>query len=214
MKRLIVCATKTEILCFLQHFNYVEQSGLWQSEDKNNIDVFICGIGNIYAAVNLSIVLEKHIYSHIIISGIAGAYNNDIELCSCFIVENESMPEMCLVDNDSFQSHYNNKLLPEKYKSLKFDTIDIFNNLKLKKGNSATVNTLNHNKEFVSFIINNYKAEIENMESYGLALVAQKKRIPISQIRAISNYVSEKNRANWKIKEAIAVLNNLLIEII
>jgi futalosine hydrolase len=39
-------------------------------------------------------------------------------------------------------------------------------------------------------------------------------KIPFLQLRGISNYVGERNKANWKIRESIDALNQQLIKMI
>ncbi|MEP6677290.1 MAG: futalosine hydrolase, partial [Ferruginibacter sp.] len=55
---------------------------------------------------------------------------------------------------------------------------------------------------------------LESMEGAAFHYVCLMEKIPFIQIRAISNYVGDRNKANWKFKESIANLNNALIEIV
>ena len=52
------------------------------------------------------------------------------------------------------------------------------------------------------------------MEGAAVFYVAGMLDIPVIQLRTISNYVEPRNRAAWKIQEAIQVLNDLLIRIL
>ena len=52
------------------------------------------------------------------------------------------------------------------------------------------------------------------MEGAALHYVCLMEKIPFLQIRSISNYVGERNKRNWNMKEAIANLNKKLIEFV
>jgi futalosine hydrolase len=60
-------------------------------------------------------------------------------------------------------------------------------------------------------------ATAEAMEGYGVATAAQAHGVPILEIRAISNLVGPRDRASWRIKEALDVLeaaSNVLREVL
>ena len=50
------------------------------------------------------------------------------------------------------------------------------------------------------------------MEGAAFQYVARQANIPFLQIRAVSNYIGERNKYNWKIKESIANLNQVIIK--
>jgi futalosine hydrolase len=50
------------------------------------------------------------------------------------------------------------------------------------------------------------------MEGAALHYVCREANIPFIQVRAISNYVGERNKEHWKIKEAIDSLNEHLLK--
>ncbi|MGZ4164722.1 MAG: futalosine hydrolase, partial [Tumebacillaceae bacterium] len=50
------------------------------------------------------------------------------------------------------------------------------------------------------------EATAEAMEGYGVALAAQEFGIPVLEIRAISNAVGPRDRAAWRIKDALEAL--------
>jgi futalosine hydrolase len=60
----------------------------------------------------------------------------------------------------------------------------------------------------------NFSPEIESMEGAALHFVALHQNIPFIQMRSISNWVGERDKSKWKIKEAISNLNNELKKII
>ena len=59
-----------------------------------------------------------------------------------------------------------------------------------------------------------YKAALESMEGAALHYICRDVNIPFIQIRSVSNYVGERNKAHWKMKEAIYQLNETLLQYI
>lgn len=60
-------------------------------------------------------------------------------------------------------------------------------------------------------------AAAEGMEGFGVAVAAQTLGVPAMEIRAISNLVGPRDRAAWRIEEALAVLakaSSILLEVL
>lgn len=63
-------------------------------------------------------------------------------------------------------------------------------------------------------LIKKYDPTIESMEGAALHYVCREFNIPFIQLRAISNYVGERDKSNWKIQEAIENLNQTILRFI
>jgi futalosine hydrolase len=83
-------------------------------------------------------------------------------------------------------------------------------NLPTKK--AVTVNTISTDKNKIELYSGRYKASLESMEGAALHYMGRDLHIPFIQIRAVSNYVGERNKAKWKMKEAIYNLNETLLQ--
>ena len=70
------------------------------------------------------------------------------------------------------------------------------------------------NPILIDALIKKYNPDIESMEGAVFHYVCLKEQIPFIQMRAISNIVGDRNKANWKMKEAIEILNSELIQLI
>jgi futalosine hydrolase len=82
--------------------------------------------------------------------------------------------------------------------------------LPTKKG--VTINTITTDKKIIERYRTKYKAQIESMEGAALHYIGRDLNIPFIQIRAVSNYVGERNKAKWKMQEAIYNLNETVIK--
>jgi len=63
-------------------------------------------------------------------------------------------------------------------------------------------------------LINEFDADIESMEGAALHYVCLQENIPFLQVRSVSNYVGERDKTKWKMKEAIHNLNTELSKLI
>ena len=55
-----------------------------------------------------------------------------------------------------------------------------------------------------------FKPLVESMEGAALHYICLMEKIPFLQIRGISNYIGERNKKKWNMKDAINNLNNEL----
>ncbi len=77
----------------------------------------------------------------------------------------------------------------------------------LKIVDAVTINEITTNKERAIFYRNVLKTNIETMEGAALHYVCLMEKIPFLQLRSVSNYVGEREKLKWTIRESIAQLN-------
>ena len=90
----------------------------------------------------------------------------------------------------------------------------LFTRTQLRSVKAITVNKVTDSILQKQQSIINFSPDIESMEGAALHFVALQQNIPFIQIRSISNWVGERDKSKWKIKEAISNLNNELKKII
>ena len=71
----------------------------------------------------------------------------------------------------------------------------------------VTINEITTSAERINFYKEQLKANVETMEGAALHYVCLCEKIPFLQIRGVSNYVGERNKNKWTLREAIANLN-------
>ena len=80
--------------------------------------------------------------------------------------------------------------------------------------NAITVNAITDDATRVQMLEKKFSAELETMEGAALHYTCLQEDIPFLQLRSISNYVGERDKLKWKMKEAIHVLNDSLVKIL
>jgi futalosine hydrolase len=68
--------------------------------------------------------------------------------------------------------------------------------------------------EQIGILQGKYQADIESMEGAALHFVCLQEGIPFLQIRGISNFVGERNKAKWDLKSAIENSNRVALQIL
>jgi len=207
MKTLIVSATYNEINSLVSKLLLKKESDSFYN--SSNLAVLITGIGSAFTIYNLTEHLNNCNYDLIINTGIAGTFNKNISIGDIVSVKSDCFADIGIDDNGKFLTLAEAKLVINEL-SLKFSTKNIGE--ELPKVSAITINTASGSKERINMLINKFNPDIETMEGASVAFVANKKNIPITQIRAISNYVEPRNKSNWNINLATNNLNTFLLK--
>lgn len=215
MNCLVVSATVLEIKPFIQHCRTTNKLDYIDLQ----LDFLVTGVGSI----NTTYALMKHLQVKkpdiIIMAGIAGAFDKSLKLGDVVAVKQEALADLGVQEKDGYKDVFDLKLLssnefPFKQKKLVNPFTVLMKRIKLPLLESVTVNQITSTKKTAALYETKYKAKIENMEGAALHLVCMKENIPFVQIRSISNYVGERNKQKWKLKEAVQNLNKELIRLI
>jgi futalosine hydrolase len=220
MKLLIVAATELEIAPFLSDLDTNGQkiSFFDYQYFGHEISTLITGIGSLRTAFALATLPSIGQYGLIINAGIAGAKDDKLSLGSCYEVTRDQFGDLGVEDKDgSFISVFD----------LGFDSKDatpfkngfIYNSNEkyssnLKKVTSVSFNMVSGSAEEIAKRYSRVDAQLESMEGAGFAYAASCLRLPYIQVRAVSNYVEPRDRAKWKINDAVDNLNDGLINFV
>ncbi len=83
-----------------------------------------------------------------------------------------------------------------------------------EKGRFITVSTVTGSTDRAEELTRRFKPICESMEGAAVGQMAISFGIPALQIRGISNIVEDRNRRRWKIREAAAVCQDAVVEIV
>jgi len=79
--------------------------------------------------------------------------------------------------------------------------------LNVVRGDLLTVNTATGTAERAAWLRERHPAAVgEAMEGYGVAVAAARFGLPVAEVRAVSNLIGPRDRAAWRIGEALAAL--------
>lgn len=210
---LLAAATKMEIqptMDFLHEHHY--------EVNDHEIDVLITGVGSISSTYLLTYNINNIRPDYMIQAGICGSFSQEHNPGDLVFVAEEVMADLGVEENNEFRDVFDLGLQdaatgPYTGKSLINPYCNDWNEYDLPFVKGVTINEITTRTQRIDELKKKYFAEVESMEGAAFHYTALMERIPFIQLRAISNYVGERDKSKWKINEAIEELNWQLIEI-
>lgn len=202
MTVLIVAATENEIAPFKKKYP--------------SASILTTGVGVSNTIYHLLKHLQTKSYDLIIQIGIAGRYNEEVEIGEVVVINEDCFADFGVFENSNFNSIFEMGLMEKNQAPfiegvLQNKNINKFiEGLKIVKG--ATVNMLTDNISAIKSIINKYSPVVETMEGAAFHYVCNLEGVSYLQIRGISNDVGIRDKSKWKIAEAIESSNDFLIQ--
>src|SRR5579875_700991 len=203
MHLLICAATEFEIKPTI---DFIERNSL------SNIDVLITGVGLTSATYQLTKSIFFKRPELILQAGIAGCFDEHLSLGSCVVIKSEIIGDLGVEENEKFHSLFEMKLLDKNQfpwtNGKLINTSELVSQINLPVVDALTINEISTNKKRISFYKNECGATVESMEGAALHYVGLMENISFLQIRSLSNFVGERNKSKWLMKEAIESLND------
>ncbi len=217
MKTLICTATSLELRGIFPSISSSEIGNASSGFDKGGFLFLETGIGVLNTYASLVQFYLKTPIDRVLQIGIAGAYPDAREvvkeLGTSVIIEKEVVADLGAEDSGSFLSLEDLDLgVPEYYESQWLNSFDdLFgNSLKaLPVVTGATVNTATGTDKTGALRHKKYGAEVESMEGAGALKFGNDFKIPVLQVRSISNIASARDKGSWNIPGALKSLRNL-----
>ncbi len=213
MNCLVVAATIIEITPFLEQ--YREKKGLFATIE---IDVLITGIGLTATTYSLTKQLNIKRPDIVLQAGVGGCFNSSVPLGSVLAIRQEAIADQSVIELDKLKTMFDLKLVPLNqypfYKGWLVNKSEVLRKVRLKKVKGVSTNEITTSKQKIKFYKETFNPVVESMEGAALHYVCLMEKIPFLQIRSISNYIGERNKKNWNMKESITNLNNELIRLL
>lgn len=200
MQILVIAATEQEIEPF--------------TTANSRVDVLITGVGVPSTIYHLQKRIQQVDYDCIIQAGIAGSFNNDIELEKVVVVQQDCFADLGMEEKGIYTPVFNAGFANKDEFPFTDGWLVNLTGPLLKTGllkvKALTVNKVSDSELQRQQFISTFNADVESMEGAALHYVCLQEKISFIQIRAISNKVGERDKTKWKIKDAIINLNSEL----
>ena len=206
MAILIAAATSKEIAPLI--------AGLGKS-GAEEIDILITGIGVMRTTYALATQVRLKRPELIIQAGVAGCFDEKIPLGSVVAISKDTLADLGVREGGEWRTSSDLSLEPgSKFPAtkgwLKNKHKEILRHSGLKSVKAITVNQITTGKSSIEMMRNRFDAVAESMEGAACHYVGLMEDIPFLQVRAFSNYLGERNKTKWKLKESIENLNSFL----
>lgn len=218
MKLLITAATEVELKPLLENLNLSLATGwprLVEQEYKGHtLLLATTGVGMVSTAATLARLFTLHKVDAALQIGICGSYRPDWPLASLVEVVEDNFAELGAEDADArfIDMHELGFATFEVGVSKYFNTVRNpllwLNDLAQARG--ITVNTVTGTEATREARHHRWLADVETMEGAALFQVCLQSGVNFRQVRAVSNYVEPRNRANWQIPQALDALHSWL----
>jgi futalosine hydrolase len=211
MKILVCAATPIEISPFLKQLH----TGDFH---KLKMDVLVTDIGLTATTWSLTKQINLKRPDLIIQAGVGGCFDTSIPLGAVLAIKKETIADQSVVELDKLKTLFDLKLVPQNQypftKGWLVNKNEILKKVRLKKVAGVSVNEITTSKQKVKFYRDTFNPVVESMEGAALHYVCLMEKIPFIQLRSVSNYIAERNKKNWNMKESIINLNNELINLL
>jgi futalosine hydrolase len=212
MKLLLVAATEMEIAPAIKSYT---NSGFMQP--GHEVDVLITGIGQVATTWALTNALHTTNAGLVIQAGIAGAFSSQVALGSVVCVQKDCFGDLGMEENGQFSTIFHNGFANAN--EAPFTGGWLINSRPAVKGmaieavSAVTINKITDSMVQRQQLIDQFNPGIETMEGAAFHYVCLKAGIPFLQLRAISNYVGERDKSKWQLEKAIENLNHALLQL-
>lgn len=211
MACLLVAATTKEITPFLDHYRGIDNAA--------DIDILITGIGLVGTTYALVKQVQIRKPSLIVQAGIAGCFDKNISLGSVVVVKQDTMADLSVMENKELKTMFDLGLIKNNHPPFKNGWLvnphkDILRQTKLKSVSAVSVNHITTDRKMTEFYRSKFRPSIESMEGAALHYTGLMEGIPFIQLRSVSNYIGERNKAKWNMKDAVVNLNNELSRVL
>jgi len=204
MQILIVAATEAEIAPFIKR--------------GTDIDVLITGVGVPSALYHLQKRIQQIQYDMVIQAGIAGSFKLALKPGATVIVQQDCFADIGFEQKKNYTPVFETAFADKNEFPFKngwmVNDSEFFKTCNLPIVKAITVNRISDDKLQKQQYIDGFDADIESMEGAAFHYVCLQENIPFVQIRSVSNFVGERDKTKWKIKESIADLNSELTNLI
>lgn len=209
MQILLCAATEREITPSIQ--------ALPQTKE-HKIRFMVTGVGLMACTYALTKEVLTNRPDFILQAGVAGSLIAEQPLATVVAVQSECVGDLGVNENGKFLSLFDMGLsafdaVPWQNGRLK-NSHDFLRNCGLPAVDGVSVNQITTAQETINHYRDKLKVQVESMEGAALHYIAIQEGIPFLQIRSLSNFIGERNKSRWQLKEAIENLNEEVLRLV
>lgn len=213
MNILIVAATPQEVDITKRYL----AEKMYQRKDCN-VNILVTGVGLVNTTYSLSKYLSRVKPDLAIQSGIGGSFHPFYPPGTVAVISEEVFGDIGVKEDNEFKDLFDLKLaekdFPFSEKLLVNPHKPLCSKVKLKSVRGVSVNEITTDSRRIQQLMEKYNVIIESMEGAAFHYVCLQEAVPFVQLRAVSNFVGERDKTKWLMKDAIENLNRELINLV
>ena len=223
MRLLIVAATEPEIAPLVARLTPAGHSlERWASFTcgPHDVDVLATGVGMIATATWCARVLARQSYDLALNLGVCGSFHAKYPPGTVVNVATDCIPELGAEDGGTFLTIQDLGL--SKTDDPPFAGGRLVNPFvpphalieTLPRVDGITVNTVHGDDDSIARVVERVRPDVESMEGAAFMYACLVSGVRFAQVRAVSNMVERRNRAAWKLTDAVSALNDVGLRLI
>jgi len=176
------------------------------------VDVLITGVGMVATAAWCSRVLSTSRYDLAINAGVCGSFVPRLQPGTVVHVTRDRLVELGAEDGEIFLTVHDLGLLGSHEHPFvdgmlinpRPPALPVLSMIPAATG--VTVNTVHGDTRSIAQLTERFSPDVETMEGAAFMYACLIHAVPFAQLRGVSNIVERRNRAAWKLPEAIGAL--------
>jgi futalosine hydrolase len=214
MKVVITTATEIEV-------TQIKEILAGQNLQKPGIQLsfHVCGVGLLSSTFSLAKLIFEKKPDLIVQAGIAGTFSTTLALGTVVAVRDEILADIGVEENNRFLDLFDLGLAQENGfpftgSKLSNTYLSHLNYLEVDEVTGITINEISTRQARIETLRAKYNPVTESMEGAALHYCCLQTGTPFIQIRAISNYIGERDKEKWNFKDALQNLTSVVTEFI
>jgi futalosine hydrolase len=223
MRILIVAATDAELAPIVAHMDHLRQGGGRPPKSSAiadgmrsvaaEIEYLTTGVGMVATAAWCSRRLAEQRYDFALNVGVCGSFDAALVPGTVVHVIADRIAELGAEDDDAFLA-FADLTLPGESEFVNPTPSMNPALAALPAVRGITVNTVHGNARSIAAVVRRFNPQVESMEGAAFMSACLIHQVPFAQLRAVSNVVEKRNRAAWKLAEAIENLARAAIRVL
>jgi len=223
MTLLLVAATSAEVQPIVDRLSgpsYLSPPLTRFTYLQRQIDVLVTGVGMVATAVWCAKTFTEARPDLALNVGVCGSFSPVYPPGTVVHVASDRLPELGAEDGDRFLTVHDLDLLGQDeppFRSGRLVNLPppaLPALMRLPQVHGITVNTAHGHEPSIKRVVERWSPDVESMEGAAFMYACITAGVPFAQIRAVSNRVERRNRASWKIPEALSSLTDTVVKVI
>jgi futalosine hydrolase len=177
------------------------------------VDVLVTGVGMVATAARCARALARQRYALVLNVGVCGSFDPALTPGTVVHVVRDRIAELGAEDGGAFLT-MTEIGLPGESAFVNTAPPDSLALRALRPVEGITVNTVHGDERSIAAVVERFHPQVESMEGAAFMCACIDAGVPFAQVRAVSNVVERRNRAAWRLDEAMVNLSRTAAQIL